>query len=458
MEIEDIALTPYRVGKIDDKYLITNDFGSWCFLSSEEFKSLERRDFDENLVSKLKKNLIMFNKKNFRNLIKQFYSQNLFLFQGPSLHIIVPTLRCNHKCVYCQASSSQNVTMDKKTAIKVLDFIFKSPSRMITIEFQGGEPLLNFDIVKFITENAVSLNNQYEKKNLRITLVSNLTLLDDEKLDFLVKNGVTICTSLDGPKNVHDKNRKYTDGRGTYDDVTKKIKYLQENNVSLNALTTITKYSLPYWKEIVDEYVKWGFETIHLRFLNKLGIAKENWDKIGYSAEEFINFWKKAMNYIIELNENGVNIKERMATIMLTKILHKKDPGYTELMSPCGAGRTQLLYNYNGDIYTCDEGRMLGEDLFKIGNVNKNNYSDIFRNENLIGVCHASLLDNYCSTCVFKPFCGTCPVMNYVEQGTLIPKIHETMRCKIYKAQFTYIFRKLLKEKTRSIFDRWFWR
>lgn len=462
----DFGVLPYRFQRIDEGFLLINDFGSWCHLSEEEFSEVnqQRVGMGSELTEKLKKDGILTDKKNINKLIADYRNLNRFLLQGPSLHIIVPTLRCNQECIYCHAKApdEKNLDMDKKTAINALNFVFQTESPAVTIEFQGGEPLLAWDIVRSIIKEARRLNEKYEKKDLKITVVTNLTLMDKEKLDFLIKNRVSICTSLDGPERVHDANRRYLGGGQTYNDVIKQIerikgKYEEQGvNMKLNALPTITRHSLSYWKEIIDEYVKWGFDTVHLKFLNQLGAARENWDKIAYNSEEFISFWEKAMDYIIKLNRKGIKIMERTALVMLTKILGKRDYGFTELMSPCGAGRTQLLYNYNGDIFTCDEGRMLGNDLFKLGNVNKNGYKDVIRSEKLIGICHASVLDNYCQSCVYKPYCGTCPVINFAEQGTVVPRIRETMRCKIYKAQFTYLFNRIVKNpEVLEIFRGW---
>lgn len=461
---EASVVLPHNCEKIGDKYLVTTQFGGWSLLSRDEFMSLSGLRIKDNkkLERKLKKGNIIIDKKNLGDVLKEYRNLNRFLFQGPSLHIIAVTQRCNHVCVYCQAKRpDEKQDMNRKTAIRVLDFIFKSPSKAVTIEFQGGEPLLNWDIVEFIVKEARRLNRRYENKDLRIALVSNLILLDKGKLDFLMKNDVSICTSLDGPKEVHDKNRKYLSGKGTHNDVAGRIGEIngfyrkRKTKFKLNALPTITAHSLPFPKEIVNEYVRLGFDIVHMRFLNRLGEAKKNWDGIGYTADEFLDFWKKGLDYIIELNKKGVKISEKMATLMLVKILKKKDPGYTELMSPCGAGTTQLLYDYDGDVYTCDEGRMLGERLFMIGNVNKNDYKDVIRNENLIGTCHASILENYCQACAFRPWCGTCPVMNYAQQGSLVPKITETMRCKIYKAQFTYLFNRMREPNVLKIFEKW---
>lgn len=413
----------------------------------------------------MKEQGIIVDRENIGSLMRDYRSMNRFLFQGPSLHIVVVTLRCNQKCIYCQAKSpdAKKSDMDVKTAGKMLEFVFRAESPAISIEFQGGEPLLNWDTVKFVVAEAGRLNKEYEKRDLKISLVSNLTMMDEEKLKFLHENGVSICTSLDGPKGVHDSNRKLLGGGGTYDKVVEWISRIKEvygeaAETGLAALPTITRNSLPHWKGIVDEYIKHGFDNAHLRFLNRLGAAQENWDRIAYTPKQFAEFWKKGLDYIIELNKEGVRIMERGALIMLSKILGKLDYGYTELMSPCGAGRTQMAYNHNGDIYTCDEGRMLGADLFKLGNVHETAYEDIFRSENQMGVTYASALENYtsCQVCAFKPYCGTCPVMNYVEQGNIIPKMTQTMRHAIYKFQFSHLFNRMGSDpEVMEIFRNW---
>ena len=352
-------------------------------------------------------------------------------------------------CIYCHASSkpasAKSYDMDKETAKKTVDFIFTSPNEDITIEFQGGEPLLNWGIVKYIIEYAKQKNTT-EKKNLSFALVSNFNNMDDIKMDFLIRNEIGICTSLDGPKELHDYNRHLT-GKSNYNQIVQWIQkfneeFARQNNSDkrLNALCTLTRRSLDYPKEIINEYVKLNLNTIHLRFLNNLGIAKKSWEKLNYSSANYLNFWKKATSYISELKKQGININERMMEIMLEKIKGKEDPGYLDLRSPCGAAIGQLAYNYNGDIYSCDEARMLETDTFILGSVKRDNYNEIVTNQKALCIVNASINDQYiCDDCAYKPFCGICPVCNYAEQGNLIGKITMTDRCKIYKEHFDQI-------------------
>ena len=213
-------------------------------------------------------------------------------------------------------------------------------------------------------------------------------------------------------------------------------------------LVTLTRKSLDYPKEIVDEYVKLGLDDIHLRFLNNLGTASKAWGKISYSVEDYLDFWNKAVDYIQQLNKKGIEIEERIIKVMKTKINEEFDPNYLDLRSPCGASIGQLAYNYDGSIYTCDEARMIGEDIFRIGNVRDNKYKDVVTCNKACAVFNASINDMYfCDECAYKPYCGICPVINYAEQGNIIGKIPQTDRCKIFMKQFDWVVKNIFIPK-----------
>jgi radical SAM protein with 4Fe4S-binding SPASM domain len=274
---------------------------------------------------------------------------------------------------------------------------------------------------------------------------------------------VNICTSLDGSEKIHNKNRPWAKGN-SYQKTTYWIKRIKEKLSGskipaaslISALVTVSKNSLKYPKEIVDEYLKWGFLGIHLRPLTYFGFAAATKRNIDYSAKEFIVFWKKAMDYIISINEKVKPFQEREARIMLQKILTSNDPGYTDLASPCGAALGQIVYNHDGNIYTCDEGRMLRDDTFLLGDVEKNEYESIVLNKKVKTMLAASCLENTtCDSCVYKPYCGICPIRNYIYYGNLFPQIKNTDWCKIKTAQFNYLFDELKDKKTREIFEKW---
>lgn len=438
--------------KIGSKYFVTSIDGSCAMLSDQEYKNLLQKNIGEKQFLELEKKGVLVTNKNLEHVTQRFKQKKSITVQGPSLHIVIPTLRCNQVCVYCHAASrkmdAKNCDMDKKTVKKTVDFIFQTPSKHITIEFQGGEPLVRFDLVKQFYEYAKEKNKKH-KKDLKFALVTNLTLMNDKKLKYLLKNMIAICTSLDGPKCVHDKNRMMIGGGGSYDKVVKWIKKINKNYkkgyARLNALLTVTKHSLKYPKEIIDEYISLECHVIFLRWVDPFGFAGPVWDKISYSAEEFLEFWKEAVDYVYD--ELDGQIIERSSLIMLRKMFGKYDPGFLDVMNPCGAGIGQLAYMHNGDIYSCDEGRMYGGEFFRLGTVN-DSYKKVMTSPKMCSLVASSVSESYmCDSCVYQPFCGVCPVLNYADTGTVVPKLAMDRRCKILTGQFDYLVKKYYSDK-----------
>ncbi|MFW5991383.1 MAG: His-Xaa-Ser system radical SAM maturase HxsB [Candidatus Nanoarchaeia archaeon] len=450
-----------RSKKMGEQYLITAETGDWVFLNKNEYLlfTQNRAEEDEGLFKKLLNNNILIDKNNLTHSIETYKNKKDFICQGTSLHIVVLTLRCDIKCQYCHASSKPlNKTeydMDKETAKKVVDRIFESPSTHITIEFQGGEPLLNFDVLKEIVEYAREKNKSH-KKTLKFTVVTNLVNMDSEKLNYLTENKINICTSLDGPRELHNKTRQCYDNVINWIKEIKKLHDAGKVSGPPHALLTVARAHLSYPKEIIEEYIEQGYDRIHLRAINQLGDARNKLDEIYYSIEEFLDFWRKAMDYILEKNRNGQYFVERKTKIILKKLYNKHDPNFLDLRSPCGAVIGQLLYNHNGKIYTCDEGRMLGEDdLFCIGTVDQN-YSEFTTNSTSCAIIAASVNDtHYCDKCVYKPFCGLCPVLNYATSGSLVCNVPSSDWCKLHYAQFEYVFQKLREPENKKVFDSW---
>ena len=155
-----------RFKKLADKYLLTNDLGDYIFLSEKKFNEFLFKGGKAKLrnLKELKTKGFLKSKLDEDKIAERFGSKNEFLKTGPSLHIIVVTLRCNHKCVYCHATAKdmkrKDLDMNEKTAKVVVDTIFKSPNKNIAIEFQGGEPLANFPIVQFVVDYAQKKNKK----------------------------------------------------------------------------------------------------------------------------------------------------------------------------------------------------------------------------------------------------------------------------------------------------------
>ena len=438
-------LNHIRSRKLGDGYLVTTDHGSWAYLTEDEYRQLGSR-IKQPLRATLESQGIIID--NIDKVISNYRNRMGYLFQGTSLHILVLTKRCNLSCVYCHAeatsSKSKKYDMDKETATKAVDLLFQSPSQAVTIEFQGGEPLLNFDVLKHIVEYAKE-KNETAGKNLQFSLVTNLTKMTDQIFSFLKKNNIGICTSLDGCRKVHEKNR------ADYDATVKWIKKIRKDH-TVNAMLLATKHTLPYPKEVVDEYFNLGLEKIWIKPVNKIGHAADNWNTVGFTADEYLEFWKKAMEHIIEKNKKRAFV-EVYSRIILRKMLTNDNVNFTDLQSPCGAAIGQLAYNYDGQVYTCDEGKLF--DIFNLGTVD-DDYSTIVTGAPACTISKASINDNpMCDSCAYKPYCGLCPVCSYAETNNIIPDMPDR-RCRILMGMFDFLFDKIVNdEKARKVLFDW---
>lgn len=152
---------------------------------------------------------------------------------------------------------------------------------------------------------------------------------------------------------------------------------LMRHGVSVGAIQTTTRASLSRAREIVDCYAGFGHGSLFLRPLTRLGAAGQAWDSIGYTPDEFLTFYREGFSRIMELNRMGRKFAEAHASIFLAKLLGDVAPNYMELRSPCGAGVGQMAFTASGDVYTCDEGRMMaemGDQSFRLGNIYENGY------------------------------------------------------------------------------------
>ena len=131
-----------------------------------------------------------------------------------------------------------------------------------------------------------------------------------------------------------------------------------------------------------------------------------------------------------------------------------------ELRSPCGASIGQMAYYYDGNIYTCDEGRMIAEmgiPEFRLGDVEAENYDELMESQVCKITCQASILESIpnCCDCVYHPYCGVCPVVNYALENNIYSREANNYKCKIYKGMLDAIFDRLDNTKIMEIFKSW---
>ncbi|HAF95752.1 MAG: His-Xaa-Ser system radical SAM maturase HxsB [Elusimicrobia bacterium GWF2_52_66] len=454
------------------RFLITNDWGGWSVLDESDFYAFAAGGLggDHAKYPELAAGGFFLQPSDFIGCSEKFNKLHASVFAGTTLHIVVLTIRCNQKCVYCHASAKsageKRYDMGRETARQTVDFIFSSPGKDLIIEFQGGEPFLNWEVLKFAVKYAKEKAAKL-KKSVEFKLVSNLSSMDEEKFRFIFENKIGLAASLDGPAALHDSQRVYASG-SSHAQAAKWIKkfnsagprYLKIGYVyRLTALATVTRQALRGAKALVDEYLRLGLREIYARPLNPFGFSEANWRRIGYSAPEYLAFYRELLEYLISLDAKGVKIREKTAQNFLAKILEGSDPANMDCRMICGAAVGQMAYNYNGDIYTCDEGRMLsvmGDESFRLGNVADTSYAQALESPVTKTLCVASCLESLpgCSDCAFKPFCGVCPVNSYF-YGSLFPQRVNDQRCAINKGVLKIIFEKMSNPGDRAVLTSW---
>ena len=467
----------FRYREVGERVVITNQEGSFLVLSRDEFGQFAAGTVERGgaLWTRLAGRNFIRSELSVAAAAERLRARKTFIHHGPNLHIVVVTLRCNETCVYCHASRADldavNTDMTPELAEKTVDQILRSTNPTITIEFQGGEPLVNFPVVRHIIEYALARNKTAGKK-LEFTMVSNLSLMDEEKLAYLLAHKVQICTSIDGPEQLHDKQRKLPGvGKSAHRAATFWIKRINNAYAEMGldptlyhveALLTTTSETLDRWKDVVDTYVALGCRALFLRPVDPFGFADKTGHRIEYPRADYLSFYRQAVDYMLELNRQGVQILERFAAIFLTKILGGEDPNFLDVRSPCGAGIGQIAYNYDGKVFTCDEGRMLhemGDSTFQIGHVATSSYRDIVGHETVRALAIASNLDGQpdCVNCAYNPYCGVCPVHSHKTQGTLFGRMRESTLCAVHKGIQDYLFGKLGEGDPAVLetFQRW---
>ncbi len=462
---------PFRFRRREpEKIILTNFVGESMSLSSFDFDRFVSKAISstEDLYRELKsKHFLLDSVGNaaIDLLALKYRTKHHRISQFTALHLFVVSLRCDYSCPYCQVSreniNKNQFDMTTETANKALDLVFQSPSPVIKIEFQGGEPLLNFDLIKHVVKKATTCNADMHQKSLQFVIATNLSFIDDEKLDFIEEYGIYLSTSLDGPKDLHDKNRPRPELNGhelTINNIHKVRERFGPDRIS--ALMTTTEKSLEQPEEIIDEYLKIGFDSIFLRSLSPYGFAIKTKQIDKYNATRWVEFYKRALEYIINLNKNGTFFREEYTTIILEKILSPYSPGYVDLQSPAGTGISAVVYNYDGDVYASDEARMLaemGNKTLRIGNVHTNTYSDIFGNEVLLQTIEDTVIESMpmCTDCAYLPYCGSDPTYHLATQGNVVGHKSTSGFCEKNMAIFDHIFDLLDDNETRDIFMTW---
>lgn len=458
MAKKDLKPNSFNFARRGAGRLLSNDFSHTAGLSAAE---LSRFAGGKSLPAGKEKLLaargFYAGRLDFEKLLPRHFAAVLADWKGPRVHIISVTSDCDHACLYCSADAGAGGRhMSRATAEKTLDFIFSTGSPELVIEFQGGEPLRNFPVVKYIVAEAKRRAEKSGRK-IHFSMVSNLAGLTADKLEYLAANGVTLCTSLDGPAAVHDKARKYTGG-SSHAAVARAAALVNKSSSAgrlepLNAICTVTRFSLPHPEKIVDEFLRLGIARVQLGPLEPIGRAANG--GLSVTPEEFLSFYRKALDYMLRLNRRGTEVYEKGALMFLKQITAGERPRYQNLDI-----LYRLSYSHDGSVYGSDEARLLGAaggDLLRLGSVTER-FRDMVLSplaRTLILSCFPRLAQPRCARCPYSGWCRVPPACNLAAQGSFWGDMMTGHRCRVFMGVSDLLLEKLGNPADRKILENW---
>lgn len=311
---------------------------------------------------------------------------------------------CNLACRYCFAEEGEyhgrRALMSYEVGVKALDYLIANSGsrRNLEIDFFGGEPLMNWQVVKDLVAYGRSQEEKHNKK-FRFTLTTNGVLLNDEIQEFANKEMDNVVLSLDGRKEVNDYMRPFRNGKGSYDLIVPKFIKLAESRDQDRYYIrgTFTRNNLDFSKDVL-EFADLGFEQVSVEPV----VAEDGeeftirWEDLPTIMEEYDNLAKA----IIQRHKDGKGFNFFHFMIDL-----EGGPCVAKRLSGCGAGTEYLAVTPWGDFYPCHQ--FVGNEKYLLGNVDD-------------GVVETEMVDDFRGCSVYtKEDCKTCFSKFYCSGGCM---------------------------------------
>ena len=321
---------------------------------------------------------------------------------------------CNLACQYCFAEEGEyhgrRALMSFEVGKKALDFLIANSGnrRNLEVDFFGGEPLMNWEVVKQLVEYGRSKEKEYNK-NFRFTMTTNGVLLNDEIMEYCNREMSNVVLSLDGRKEVNDKMRPFRGGKGSYDLIVPKFRKFAEMRGDRDYYVrgTFTRHNLDFSKDVM-EFADLGFRSMSIEPVvaapeeeyaireEDLPQIMEEYDRL---AEEYLKRKKEGrgfnfFHFNIDLNQG---------------------PCVAKRLSGCGSGTEYLAVTPWGDLYPCHQ--FVGQEEFLLGNVDTGVTNERIRDE--FKLCNVYAEDK-CRDCFARFYCsGGCAANSYNFHGSI---------------------------------------
>jgi len=438
-------------GSKGDSILFANEVGQF-FVSGEPF--LERlvcnklKSSDINYLSKRG----MSSKKEGDLNYAAFLSRLAARTRRPgklSYVILVPTLRCDLACSYCQVSrvaeKAKGFDWTKQRTAQVFEFLDQNCGDNVQIEFQGGEPTLRCDIIAEIMQFC---RNRFNSP--LFVICTNLSRVSEELKEMAAMDDVLISTSLDGSKVNHQKQR--TISEAVTDAFCDNLSAMVEvTNGRVSALPTLDPNDLPDIGDILDIYEKFGMYSIFLRPIFYHGFARKRHPESRELDQKWSKYYKDFVEEIMARNYNRTEdlLEEYYLSLALKKLTRLSENSHVDLRTPNWLGYDHLLIDYDGQLYPSDEARMLarsGQIDLSIGSLDSG--IDEEKRASLQGR-EFNALDPWCSSCVYQSACGSDPIDDLARYGRADVPRPLTAFCQKNMSVFDFAIELLMSEDER---------
>ncbi|MDD3413933.1 MAG: thioether cross-link-forming SCIFF peptide maturase [Lachnospiraceae bacterium] len=321
---------------------------------------------------------------------------------------------CNLRCKYCFAEEGEyhgrRALMSYEVGKKALDFLIENSGNRVNLEvdFFGGEPLMNWQVVKDLVAYGRSQEAAHNKK-FRFTLTTNGVLLNEEILEFANKEMANVVLSIDGRKDVHDKMRPMCGGQGSYDLILPKFKRVAEtrNQTNYYVRGTYTHHNLDFASDVLH-LADLGFEQISVEPV--VAADEEEYSLKQEDVKTLLKEYDRLAQEIIRRRKNGEFINFFHFMIDL-----EGGPCVAKRLSGCGSGTEYLAVTPWGDFYPCHQ--FVGQEEFLMGNVEEGikrvDIRDTFKSCNVYA-------KEKCKDCFAKFYCsGGCAANSYNFSGNI---------------------------------------
>lgn len=338
---------------------------------------------------------------------------------------------CNLRCSYCYINGGEKQEfMSVDTAYKAIEKIGERFNCSLNIMFHGGEPLLNFDLIR---ELITRVNQKPFKFPIKYFLQTNATNMNEEIANFIRENNINIGISFDGCTEESNIARVTENGEGSVEKVKNSIRILQNANNEISVLSVLTRKNYADYDKMIDWLIENQITSFALNPFITAGRGAKA--QLSLSGQEMFETYSKVLDKIIYYNEKGIKVQEKNLYYMYKCIIENKR-SYMCMNSPCGAGIALFAVNPKGDVYPCAD--FCNEKQFCLGNVEEDFFKEIPNVQTWRDIrlsTYDSIRD--CNICELKQICPSgCSARRYYSNGEL--KSVDSI-CEFYKLIIPYM-------------------